>query len=409
MRKRLTWAAAALFGFLSMTGCRENKSPAGHSREHGVGAHDEAEARHQGDRHESQGHAEAEHAGERVVRVSREAIERSGIRIESALAVPAAGGIEVPAEIQAEPDKQAHVSSVVSGQVARVTASIGARVEAGQTLAVIRSVALGEARAQAARARANVEVAQANFRRQEELQREGIGAERQFIEAQAELRRAEAEQSAAERALEVYGRGGSGSEVTIKSPIAGRVISRHATVGEVVGPSDILFEVVDISRVWVVGRVYQQNAGAIHEGVSTVLMLQALPGRTFTAPLDYVAPSLDERTRTLPVRVVLDNPDGVLRPGLFGTLSISPAKDPGGNVPAVSSSAVQRLGDETVVFVPDDEEGEFRAVSVTVASRGSDLVRLRSGLAAGDRYVAEGAFVLKSELSRGELGEGHAH
>src|SRR5690606_19809361 len=136
-------------------------------------------------------------------------------------------------------------------------------------------------------------------------------AERQFFEAQAELRRAQAEQSAAERALEVYGRGGSGSEVTSKSPIAGRVISRRASVGEVVGPSDVLFEIVDISRVWVVGRVYQQNIGAIDEGASTIVTLQALSGRTFTAPLDYVAPSLDERTRTLPVRVTLDNPDGV--------------------------------------------------------------------------------------------------
>jgi cobalt-zinc-cadmium efflux system membrane fusion protein len=401
MSRRLSGATAALFGLLSISACKVNESPAGHdTHEQGEGAHDE---------HQSEGHAEADHARDRVVKISREAIERSGIRIESALAVPAAGGIEVPAEVQAEPDKQAHVSSIVSGQIARVSASVGARVEAGQTLVVIRSVALGAARAQVARSRANVEVAEANFRRQEELQREKIGAERHFLEAQAELRRAQAEQSAAERALEVYGRGGSGSEVTIKSPIAGRVISRHATVGEVVAPSDVLFEIVDISRVWVVGRVYQQNAGAIHEGMSTILTLQALSGRTFTAPLDYVAPALDERTRTLPVRVVLDNPDGMLRPGLFGTLSISPAGDTGDSVPAISSSAVQRLGDETVVFVPANEDGEFRAVSVTVASRGGDLVRLRSGLAAGDRYVAEGAFVLKSELSRGELGEGHAH
>ncbi|MBK8009759.1 MAG: hypothetical protein IPK13_00250 [Deltaproteobacteria bacterium] len=111
-----------------MTGCKENKSPAGHdSHEHGAGAHDKA-----ADEHEGEGHAEAEHAGERIVRVSREAMERSGIRIESVLAVPAAGGIEVPAEVQAEPDKQAHVSSVVSGQVARVTASVGDRVRPGR-------------------------------------------------------------------------------------------------------------------------------------------------------------------------------------------------------------------------------------------------------------------------------------
>ena len=144
---------------------------------------------------------------------------------------------------------------------------------------MIRSVALGEARAQAARARANVEVAQANFRRQEELRREGIGAERQFLEAQAELRRAQAEQSAADRALEVYGRGGRGSEVTIRSPIAGRVVSRHATVGEVVGPSDVLFEVTDIRKVWVVGRVYQQHAAQVREDATAVLTLQSHPGR----------------------------------------------------------------------------------------------------------------------------------
>src|SRR5690606_19814638 len=137
------------------------------------------------------------------------------------------------------PSREAHVASVVSGQIAQVFVSAGDHVEAGQALGVIRSVALGEARAQAARARANVAVAQANFRRQEDLRREGIGAERQFLESEAELRRAEAEQSAADRALEVYGRGGSGSEVTIRSPIVGRVVSRHATVGEVVSPSDV--------------------------------------------------------------------------------------------------------------------------------------------------------------------------
>jgi len=410
MNRRLTWATAALFAILSTTGCKQKEPPADlDPHEPGAGAHDEAEAGREDGGGKADGRSEADHVGERLVRVSREAIERSGIRIEAALSVPVTGGFEVPAEVQAMPDKQAHVSSVVQGQVARVTASIGDRVEAGQSLAVIRSVALGDARAQASRAHANVEVARANFRRQEELQREGIGAERQFFEAQAELRRAQAEQSAAERALEVYGRGGSGSEVTIKSPIAGRVISRRASVGEVVGPSDVLFEIVDISRVWVVGRVYQQNIGAIDEGASTIVTLQALSGRTFTAPLDYVAPSLDERTRTLPVRVTLDNPDGVLRPGLFGTLSISPVGAAGRTVTAVTSSAVQRLGDVTVVFVPTQEEGEFRAVPVTVASRGGDLVRLRSGLSEGDPYVAEGAFVLKSELSRGELGEGHAH
>jgi cobalt-zinc-cadmium efflux system membrane fusion protein len=297
---------------------------------------------------------------------------------------------------------------VVSGQIARVKVSVGDRVKAGQTLAVLRSVALGEARAQAARARANVEVAEATLRRQQELKTEGIGAERHFLEAQAEVKRAKAEQSAADRALEVYGRG-RGSEVTIKSPIEGRIISRHATVGEVVAPSDVLFEVTDIGEVWVVGRVYQQHATQVQEGAQAVFTLQSQLGRTFLGQLGYVAPALDERTRTLPVRMTLENSDGALRPGSFGTLSISPVGGGEDTVPAVSAGALQRLGEDTVVFVPGDEEGEFRAVSVMVATRGGGLARISQGIAPGDRYVADGGFVLKSELSRGELGEGHAH
>ncbi|GAB4530208.1 MAG: efflux RND transporter periplasmic adaptor subunit [Haliangiales bacterium] len=410
--------AAALVAILlapfAASGCSDqhDASHAQHTSPHRHGeVHGDEHSDEHGDKH-SDGHGDKhrdEHGARRVVRVSQAAIERSGIRVAEVLAVPAAGGIEVPAEIQAEPDRLAHVSSVVSGQIARVSAAVGDRVKPGQTLAVIRSVALGQARAQAARARADIEVAQSNFRRQQELKREGIGAERHFLEAQAALRRAQAEQSAAEQALEVYGRGGQGSEITIKSPIAGRVIARHATVGEVVDPSDTLFEITDITRVWAVGRVYQQNAGQVREGASAVLTLQAHPGRSFSGNLDYVAPALDERTRTLPVRVNLDNPDGTLRPGLFGTLSISPSDVADETVAAVAVSAVQRLGDDTIVFVPGAEAGEFRAVPVVTETYSGELVRVKLGLSAGDRYVVDGAFVLKSELSRGELGAGHAH
>ena len=345
----------------------------------------------------------------REVRIEQQALERMGIEIATVASSPLAGGLELPAEIQAEPDRVAHVSSVVSGQLARVDASIGDEVKKGQTLAVIRSVQLGEARAAAARARANVAVARSSFERQEELQKEGIGAKRHYLEAQAELRRAQAELSAADRALEVYGRGGSGAEVTIESPIAGRILERHATVGEVVGPTDVLFQVTDIGRVWVVGRAYQQQAGLVREKAPSTLTLQAYPGRSWQGLIDYVAPALDERTRTLAVRLVLDNPEGLLRPGLFGTLSLSPSGAEVDSVPMVRAGALQRVGEELVVFAPTEDEGRFRAVVVAVGGRSRGLVTIASGLRDGDRYVAAGGFVLKSELLRADLGEGHAH
>ena len=197
-----------------------------------------------------------------------------------------------------------------------------------------------------------MQAAQANFSRQEELQKAGVGAKKMLIAARAELAKAKAEVNAAARTLEVYGRGGRGSEIAISAPIAGQVVERHASVGEVVNPSRALFKVTDISSVWIVGRVYQQNAGKVNTGATASLTLQAYPGRTWQGTIDYVAPELDERTRTLAVRMVLDNPEGILRPGLFGSLSISANGDTG-DAPFIRADAIQKFGDRLVVFVPE--------------------------------------------------------
>ncbi len=356
----------------------------------------------------SEEHAEGGHA-EGVVKIDPAAVKRMGIEVATVEASAAVGGIAVPAEIQAESDRVAHISSVVSGQLASVTASVGDHVEPKQVLAKVRSIELGQARAQADRARANLQAAKADFARQEDLRKEGIGAQKKLVAARAELARAHAEVSAANRALEVYGRGGSGSEVAIRSPIAGQIVERHASLGEVVEPSQVLFQVTDIKSVWAVGRVYQQNAGQVEVGAAASLTLQAHPGRSWQGTLDYVAPTLDEQTRTLAVRMVLDNPEGVLRPGLFGEISIAKDSGQAKTAPFIRADALQKVGNDLVVFVPEPEIGSFHAVPVSVGQRSQGRVQVISGLKVGDKYVSAGAFVLKSERLRGELGEGHAH
>ncbi|MBT8494118.1 MAG: efflux RND transporter periplasmic adaptor subunit, partial [Deltaproteobacteria bacterium] len=322
---------------------------------------------------------------------------------------PVAGGLVVPAEVHVMPDRVAHVSSVVSGQIASVGATVGDRVVPRQVLAKVRSIELGEARAQADRARAHLQAAQADFKRQQDLQKEGIGAKKKLVAAEAELAKAKAEFSAANRALDVYGRGGRGSEIALRSPIGGQIVKRHASVGEVVNPAQVLFEVTDIERVWVVGRVYQQNAGQVREGATASLTLQAHAGRTWPGTIDYVAPTLDERTRTLDVRMTLDNPKGLLRPGSFGSLTIGADAGPVKKAPFIRADAVQMAGNQLVVFVPGKKKGEYRAVPVSTAEGTGGRTLVISGLSVGDRYVSAGAFVLKSELLRGQIGEGEAH
>ena len=370
--------------------------------------HDVAHEDHGGhDDHDD--HDDQEPGG--MVQISKIGLERSGIQTEPVRTEQLVGGIDAPAEVQLNPNRTAHVTPMVSGQVEEVRVSLGDSVEANQVLATMRSVALGEARSSVANARAAVEVARANFVRQEELQREGIGSRRAHLEAQGVLRGAESDLAAANERLHVYGgRKGSGSTTTIRSPLKGTVIERHATTGEVVSEGSSLFMVSDLSRVWVVGRVYEQDVAAARIGAPAVISLQAYPGKVWEGEVSYVSHTLDPHTRTLDVRVELDNADGTLRPGLFGRISLSPDADSAEQVLVIPQSAVQRIDGQTMVFVATDKPGVFRPAFVTLGARARGKVEVRDGVAEGDQVVVSGAFTLKSELLAGQISEGeHQH
>jgi cobalt-zinc-cadmium efflux system membrane fusion protein len=336
-------------------------------------------------------------------------LNRSGIRIGTADSGVLAGALEVPAEVQLNPDRVAHISPLVDGQLLSVDATLGDRVEAQTQLARLRSVELGQARAELSRTTALRNVAEQNRDRQRRLREEGISSERSLLEAELAYEQAQAELDAARSRLSVFGAsGGSGPDMNLESPIPGVVVERHATRGENVSPDDTLFIVADLSRVWVIGRVYEQQVDRVASGMNATLSLSAFPGRSWSGQIDYVGAVLDESTRTLPVRVEIDNPDGLLRPGLYGSLRLASGQ-PASSAVVVPLAAIQNLSGRTIVFTPGDEEGEFTARAVTIGRENARQAEVVAGLEPGMQVVVEGAFVLKSELMRGELGHGHAH
>lgn len=369
-----------------------------HEGEHKKGEHTEPKG-------DAGGHAK--HTEEGVVRVAQEAIEKNEIRVDRATAGRLGGGVEAPAEISFMPDKVAHVTLLVPGRITSVKASLGSKVKRGDTLAVVESAEVSEAQGASAQAQAALDVAKKAFDRQTELKAAGIGAQRNYDEAEAALRRAEADVGAAAQRTRVFGGGGGGS-VVVRAPIDGEIVERHATVGEVVDAEEPLFVVADLSQVAVEGRVYEKDVGGAELGAAARLTLQAYPGKTWEGTLDYVSPHLDEKTRTTAVRLTLDNGERKLKPGLFGTVTIL-AKDGAPPRALVPAAAVQRSKDGDIVFIPGDEPGEFKAVPVAVGTKRDGQAEIVSGLAPGAPLVVSGAFVLKSELMKSELGEGHSH
>jgi cobalt-zinc-cadmium efflux system membrane fusion protein len=340
----------------------------------------------------------------RQVKISPAAMKRNGVKVGKAERRQLIGGLRVPAEVKLDHHATAHVTAIVTGQVRQLKAVKGQRVAKGAVMAVLHSVALGNARADIATARAGFANAKANLDRQRRLRAEGIGAEKSLLGAQTAYAQAKAMLRAARARVTIYGGGrGGGASTVVRTPIAGHVIECRANQGELVKPGEHLYIVSDLSHVWVVGRVYEQDIAAVKVGQPAVVSLAAYPGKRWTGKIGHVDATLDHKTRTLGVRVALKNPDGRLKPGLFGTISISPAQKAGRKAVVVPEGALQRIRGRQVVFVPGTPAGVFRPKPVRVGRRVDGVAEIVSGLAGGEALAISGTYTLKSELLRSEL------
>ncbi len=190
----------------------------------------------------------------------------------------------------------------------------------------------------------------------------------------------------------------------IKTIIGGTVIGRHLTIGEAVSRESESFVIADLSDVWIDLTVYQRDLDFIKVG-NRVTVRSGSGRNSDVGTISYVAPVVDEKTRTATARLVLDNKEGYWRPGMFVAGSVTV-----GYYSArisVPSSAIQSYEGEDVVFV-ETHEG-FVPQTVEIGHTGQGQVEILSGLAVGTRYVSSGGFTIKAELGKSSFGDGHGH
>jgi cobalt-zinc-cadmium efflux system membrane fusion protein len=272
-------------------------------------------------------------------------------------------------------------------------------------------VELGQARAQWTAARARVELARQTAERKRGLAAERIVSRGELQRAEADLAAADAELRAAEAAVAALGVGAAPGDdlsgFSLLSPLSGTVLERSAVQGQVADPSRPLFRIADLSRLWLVAQAPERDAGRVRTGSPARISLAALPGREIRGSVSWVGREVDAHSRTVPVRIVLDNQGGLLKPGMFATAWIGTGGE-GEKVVAVPAGALQRMENRWIVFLPRGE-GRFEARPV---ERGRDLgdeVAVAAGLAPGERVVVEGAFALRAEAEKKEGGGEHHH
>jgi Cu(I)/Ag(I) efflux system membrane fusion protein len=181
--------------------------------------------------------------------------------------------------------------------------------------------------------------------------------------------------------------------VTIRSPFAGTVIERGVSEGQYVGPDTPLLALADLSRVWVLADVYEQDLGDVRAGGRARFTSDALPGREYEGRVDFVYPTVSTESRTVKARIALANADGALKPGMYGRVRIAGAASRSIVVPG---EAVVNAGDKRYVFIAH-AGGHFEPRLVVVGREQGETSEILSGLAPGDTVVASGSFLIDSE------------
>lgn len=279
-------------------------------------------------------------------------------------------------------------------------------------------------------ARRQIALAQSTYDRERQIAERGLLNAREIQAAEAELRTARLAQDKAQIQLQsakvaastarkavtaaqqsyraqAGGQPSAGGLVTVTAPIGGEIVDRHISIGQAVDRTSEIGEIANLNTVWVTARVPEKQIAQARPGAPASVTLTALEGRVFRGTIQSVATQLDAKTRTLAVHVLVENASGVLKPEMFATVRLGVGRE--SSALTVPKSALVVDGDKKTVFVAvPGEAGHFASREVAVGRTQGEIVEILDGLEEGQAVVVKGAFVLKSELVKGEL-KGHEH
>jgi RND family efflux transporter MFP subunit len=336
-------------------------------------------------------------------------IKTEPVTVQSGGAV-AATGPRTTGTVQSNAYKEVPILPVAGGIVREVNTQLGERVRRGQTLAVVFSSELADAESEYLKMAADLEEHHKHHLRATELVEIGAMSREDLEGAVSKYKTAQANVSSARQRLILLGISAKEidalrpdlvrSLVSVVAPAAGTVISRTVNSGEVIATGKELFRVADLSRIWVMGQVYESDFAKVHVGTPALITTAAYPGRTFMGRVSYIDPRVDPQTRTAQVRIELANPNEMLKLGMFVDVSFGngvPVATVGQPSVAVPRAAVQSIGTKQVVFALTDQQGVFVQHEVNIGPQINGLMIIYSGVSPGERVVTEGAFLLRAE------------
>lgn len=318
------------------------------------------------------------------------------------------------AQLDYDRNRLASLAPRAPGVIAEIAKEIGDSVREGEVMAVIDSVAIGNAKAELLQAAALVDVRLKDHEREQRLLERGVSTEKDRLAAEAALAEANVALSRARQTLRNLGlndkeidrvrsSGDTGSHLALTAPFEGVVIERNAALGEVVDVNAPLFRIANTTRMWAMIDVDESELTRIRRGQTAVFRPDSLKDRPFAGRIAWISSAVDPQTRTLRARVELPNGEGLLKANMFGRAEVI-VRD-GEPATIVPKEAVQWEGCCHIVFERlSDMMYAPRRVKLGHALK--DHYEIESGVAPGTQVVAGASFLLKTEIMKGSIGAG---
>ncbi|SDM51745.1 membrane fusion protein, cobalt-zinc-cadmium efflux system [Oryzisolibacter propanilivorax] len=341
------------------------------------------------------------------VQMTDEQLQRNGVELGDAGPARIRSSLQLLGEVKLNQDRSVFVTPRLAGIVESVRANAGDRVRRGQVLAVISSQALADQRGELLAAQKRLNLARTTYEREKKLWEDKISAEQDYLTARQLYQEAEIATESARQKMASLGAGTTEStqgltRYEVRAPIDGVITDKKISVGEVLKEDSTVFQLADLSTVWVELIVPAKDVGRLKVGDQARVQSAALEGEA-SAKVSYVSALIGEQSRNATARLVLGNAKGQWRPGL--PVSVDLTSDEVAVPVAVAADAVQTLGKGPVVFGRYGQQFEARPLELGRSDgRFTEVVK---GLSSGERYAAKNSFLIKAEL--GKAGASHDH
>ena len=367
--------------------------------------YDEGNAEYSDEDSSEEGHAE-----EGEIQLTSQQMVEQGLKV----AVASTGLVEklttLAGKLVVNTDQQAQISPNFSGYVEQVNVALGQSVQKGQTLAVLILPELIDQQANLRMAQVNLDLARKDYQREQQLWSQGISAKQDYQRAENAYRQAQITVQSSQARLNALGASGNNNgRFLIKAPISGVISKKDIVVGENVQLADQLFVIENLKDLWLEFNL--PNTSNIHLQAGQILNFKTNGSdQNYQAKVQTLNPEADLQTGRLQVRAKVTTQADVLRPNVLVNVFVTDAQAK--TALRVQKKALQQVEGKPVVFVIESEEKglvhlKAQPIEVGVSSQDGQWLEVISGLTEGQKYIADGSFLLKSELEKDEAGHGH--